>query len=432
MSESERSAEPVTASSSSRCTHLTEVLDLHVDGVRHYLHLQIGKPLSKDLISAPEIALDNLHREVKSAIQSSDVARQVGSNGVLKFGDPVENMAASDRNPIKRGIFIRKASAKMAEYATKEGCHSTPLDNLCALAAQPPAAPVIPPEVLERRNRGLTDYERPPLGQPPSWLQEQEKIVAPDNGSSAPSKGGMKLYISEPEPRESGAILISDDDRNDVAEFFHNEHATVGQSYETALALAQKLVTGDDAQSAKVTPAARWRANGEADPHGNQYDCERAGLAHGDMTDDEIANALFLKNYDIGIITAAKERIRWLSRALTASLTHPAPQPAPVQQAASKPAIGWAMMHPEHGIAVTTVRASFVQAQDLMDRHPKDGWKPVPVAVEYLPDHCSSDQGKCGKLSWPWCSTCPHAGFLPGAIPPSSLTRPNRAPETSR
>ncbi len=30
-------------------------------------------------------------------------------------------------------------------------------------------------EALERRRRGLPDYEKPPLGQPPSWLQEQEK-----------------------------------------------------------------------------------------------------------------------------------------------------------------------------------------------------------------------------------------------------------------
>jgi len=53
----------------------------------------------------------------------------------------------------------------------------------------------------------------------------------------------MQLYISEPEPRESGPILVYDEDHNDIAEFFHNEHATVGQSYETALALAQKLVS---------------------------------------------------------------------------------------------------------------------------------------------------------------------------------------------
>lgn len=60
----------------------------------------------------------------------------------------------------------------------------------------------------------------------------------------------MKLYISEPEPRESGPILVCDEEHNDIAEFFHNKHATVGQSYETALMLAQKLVTGDEPQGA--------------------------------------------------------------------------------------------------------------------------------------------------------------------------------------
>lgn len=52
----------------------------------------------------------------------------------------------------------------------------------------------------------------------------------------------MKLYISEPSTRESGPILVCDSDHNDIAEFYHNEHATVGQSYETALMLAQTLV----------------------------------------------------------------------------------------------------------------------------------------------------------------------------------------------
>lgn len=42
------------------------------------------------------------------------------------------------------------------------------------------------------------------------------------------------------------------------------------------------------------TPSAKWRENGDPDPHGNHYDCERAQLALGDMTDDELANALFI------------------------------------------------------------------------------------------------------------------------------------------
>ena len=52
----------------------------------------------------------------------------------------------------------------------------------------------------------------------------------------------MKLYLSEPELRESGPILVHDEDHNDIAEFYHNEHATVGQSYRTALLLAKALV----------------------------------------------------------------------------------------------------------------------------------------------------------------------------------------------
>lgn len=84
-------------------------------------------------------------------------------------------------------------------------------------------------------------------------------------------------------------------------------------------------------ESVAATPSAQWRANGEADPHGNQYDCERAALAMGSLTDDELANAVFLNgdarprledviagkaHMPIAYLTAAKERIRWLSRAL--------------------------------------------------------------------------------------------------------------------
>jgi hypothetical protein len=81
------------------------------------------------------------------------------------------------------------------------------------------------------------------------------------------------------------------------------------------------------------TPSAEWRAKGEADPHSNHYDCERAQLTLGKLTDDELANGIYM-NYDhepsiedtlnrkegvhrrIVWMTAGKERIRWLSRAL--------------------------------------------------------------------------------------------------------------------
>lgn len=81
------------------------------------------------------------------------------------------------------------------------------------------------------------------------------------------------------------------------------------------------------------TPSALWRNAGEADPHGDRYNCERAALALGHLSDDELANGAFM-NYDgvldiarimakdpdyhspIAWMTAVKDRIRWLSRQL--------------------------------------------------------------------------------------------------------------------
>jgi len=79
------------------------------------------------------------------------------------------------------------------------------------------------------------------------------------------------------------------------------------------------------------TPSHRWTE----DPHAGQYDGERADLAMGDLTDDELANAVFMygnhmpeildviagkAQMPIAYLTAAKERIRWLSRRLDATL----------------------------------------------------------------------------------------------------------------
>lgn len=65
------------------------------------------------------------------------------------------------------------------------------------------------------------------------------------------------------------------------------------------------------------TPAARWREDRKPDPHGSRYDCERAKLVYGHLTDDELANAVYL-DPSIEHLTAAKDRIRWLSRQLNA------------------------------------------------------------------------------------------------------------------
>lgn len=82
------------------------------------------------------------------------------------------------------------------------------------------------------------------------------------------------------------------------------------------------------------TPAATWRENGEPDPHAGHYDMERHDLTMGYLTDDEVANAVYLHGdsayhkpslgsllagdgHTSGYyLQAAKDRIRWLSRRL--------------------------------------------------------------------------------------------------------------------
>lgn len=110
---------------------LCKMLDIHVDGVRYYLHLQIGKPLSKDLISAPEIALDNLHREMKAALRSGDDAQ-----AAVGCGDKGE---AANRENIAKAIAyeLEEGSAHGARVASTTHLDNYHIDghvNLLALA----------------------------------------------------------------------------------------------------------------------------------------------------------------------------------------------------------------------------------------------------------------------------------------------------------
>ncbi len=78
-------------------------------------------------------------------------------------------------------------------------------------------------------------------------------MSVPDNEMKTDT-GRRTLEIIEPEHRETGPILICDADHNDIAEFFHSEHATVGQSYETALRHAQALVAAPAPVDAGARP----------------------------------------------------------------------------------------------------------------------------------------------------------------------------------
>lgn len=68
----------------------------------------------------------------------------------------------------------------------------------------------------------------------------------------------MKLRIVSDD--RDHAILVGDEDNNDISEFYHSDHATVSQSYETALALAKQLVAGcgDHAQRARPRAFLAW------------------------------------------------------------------------------------------------------------------------------------------------------------------------------
>ena len=82
-------------------------------------------------------------------------------------------------------------------------------------------------------------------------------------------------------------------------------------------------------KEAHDTPSSQWSATNEEDPHKGKYDCRRIDLTLGDLTDDQLANDVFLygdnkpsiheimagtAKMPVIYLTAGKERIRWLSR----------------------------------------------------------------------------------------------------------------------
>lgn len=54
-----------------------------------------------------------------------------------------------------------------------------------------------------------------------------------------------KLYLNEPLKSSDGPIVVSDEQHNDVAEFFHDEESTVKVTYTEALIYAQTLIKAE-------------------------------------------------------------------------------------------------------------------------------------------------------------------------------------------
>lgn len=169
-----------------------------------------------------------------------------------------------------------------------------------------------------------------------------------------------------------------------------------------------------------TTPAANWRASGEQDPHAGQYDGERAALALGQLTDDELANAVYMGGTEplnierllakdptyhspIALLTAAKERIRWLSRTLEQALAQPA--------------------------QVSAVRGGLDVAGDRIE-YPVQGWlQPLP------PEPTVECPHRCGAV---YAKETYGAGFIEGsgmcpacdaAMPAKDIVRPCKLPD---
>lgn len=143
---------------------------------------------------------------------------------------------------------------------------------------------------------------------------------------------GFDTFTDPDKIIERASSAITSDDLKavlDLLAVMHGDGGHYAAKHGIAKAAADALRPG--------TPAARWRADGMPDPHGDLYNCERADLALGNYTDDELANAVFLYGdkrptmdelkageiLPIALLSAAKDRIRWLSRKLVEASAKP-------------------------------------------------------------------------------------------------------------
>ncbi|WP_412535944.1 hypothetical protein [Marinobacter sp. MIT932201] len=138
------------------------------------------------------------------------------------------------------------------------------------------------------------------------------------NEMKAECMGEFEILITE----DCGRCLVEGLDENCEqcdGELVYQRAVTV--PWDTCKDIYKAMAKAANSQKApNRTPSARWREAGETDPHEGKYDGERALLCKGDITDDELANEVYLYP-NIGNLTAAKERIRWLSRRLEVALS---------------------------------------------------------------------------------------------------------------
>lgn len=141
------------------------------------------------------------------------------------------------------------------------------------------------------------------------------------------SKNKIALLLSM--INAAGGTIDASDDPHSLLNYFCDDNGRGADTFNQAIALGYLHVAHDQLSETstagltelgrfyalKTTPAALWREKGEADPHGDRYNCARSQLAGGTLTDDEVANAAYLRP-TLPNLEIAKDRIRWLSRQL--------------------------------------------------------------------------------------------------------------------
>lgn len=148
------------------------------------------------------------------------------------------------------------------------------------------------------------------------------------------------------------------------------------------------------------TPSSHWRAEGTTDPHAGHYDGERAALAMGKLTDDELANGAFM-NYDqplnvhgivagthsspIAWMTAVKDRIRWLSRSLEKAISERDALAAELKALREQEPSCWTTYPPSGRYS------KFKAEVDLWERN---NWTIVPLYARPVPARELTDAAK--------------------------------------
>lgn len=127
---------------------------------------------------------------------------------------------------------------------------------------------------------------------------------------------GAKDWMDDPECRGKPMIDTKTEAWDYFEEMLQDAHTLVirDDCIETIRAALQTI-------DVKDTPAHVWKE----DPHKDRYNCKRSELPYGHLTDDALANAMYLCDHrtnseSLSYLDGAKNRIRWLSRQLEKAL----------------------------------------------------------------------------------------------------------------